>query len=163
MIEVERPIKAVTVDVTFEVPQTADARWCLDQYFRELAERFEAGFDPARSNPASDGDMTPPAGFLVLARIDGYPVGCGALKRKDPTTGEIKRMWTAPSVRGCGIARKVLQTLETIARQMGFTTLHLETNRTLLEAQALYRKAGYRDVPRFNDEPYAHYWFEKKL
>ncbi|MFL6622576.1 MAG: GNAT family N-acetyltransferase [Sulfurifustis sp.] len=163
MLEVERRSGTAAVEVRLEAPQTADARWCLDQYFRELAERFENGFDPAKSNPASDDDMTPPAGYLVLARIDGDPVGCGVLKRKDQTTAEIKRMWTAPSIRGCGIARQVLQALESIARQVGVTMLQLETNRTLKEAQALYRKSGYREVDRFNDEPYAHHWFEKKL
>ena len=41
--------------------------------------------------------------------------------------------------------------------------LRLETNRTLTEAISLYRAAGYREVPAFNDEPYAHHWFEKSL
>jgi hypothetical protein len=40
---------------------------------------------------------------------------------------------------------------------------HLETNRTLLEAIELYRHAGYQEVEAFNDEPYAHHWFEKRL
>jgi ribosomal protein S18 acetylase RimI-like enzyme len=57
----------------------------------------------------------------------------------------------------------VLQALETIARKAGLTTLRLETNRTLKEAQALYRREGYQEVAPFNDEPYAHHWFEKKL
>ena len=163
MAEIERLIRAAVVDVTLETPTSGDARWCLDEYFRELAGRFDTGFDPAKSNPARDEEVTPPAGFFAVARLDGYPVGCGALKRKDKTTGEIKRMWTAPSARGRGVARKVLQALETAAREFGLTTLQLETNRTLTEAQALYRKAGYREVDPFNDEPYAHHWFEKNL
>ena len=163
MTEVERLIRAAAVEVSLEAPNSVDARWCLDEYFRELAERFETGFDPGKSNPARDEEMTPPAGIFVVARLDGYPVGCGALKRKDQTTGEIKRMWTASSARGRGVARKVLQTLEAAAREFGLTTLHLETNRTLTEAHALYRKEGYREVDAFNDEPYAHHWFEKTL
>lgn len=163
MAKVERLMREAAVDVSVEAPDSADARWCLDQYFRELAQRFDAGFDPAKSNPARDEEMIPPAGFFVLARLDGRPVGCGVLKRKDRTTAEIKRMWTAPSARGRGVARSVLQALEAIARKSGLTTLHLETNRTLKEAQALYRKEGYREVEAFNAEPYAHHWFEKKL
>ncbi len=153
MAEVERLIRAATVDVRVVSPTDVDARWCLDQYFRELAARFDTGFDPGKSNPAHDGEMTPPAGCFVLARLDGSPVGCGALKRKDATMGEIKRMWTAPSARGLGVARRVLQTLEDTAREFGLRTLQLETNRTLTEAQALYRAAGYREVPAFTDEP----------
>ena len=59
-------------------------------------ERFEAGFDPARGHPVRDEEMTPPAGFFFVARLEGRPVGCGALRRVDETTGEVKRMWTAP-------------------------------------------------------------------
>ena len=154
---------APSCDVRVEPPDTPDARRCLNAYFQELATRFETGFDPAKSNPASDEEMTPPSGFFVLARIDGQPAGCGVLKRLDGTLGEIKRMWTAPSARGRGVARQILRTLEDIARDKGLTTLRLETNRTLTEAQALYRRQGYREVPRFNDEPYAHHWFEKRL
>jgi GNAT superfamily N-acetyltransferase len=163
MGEAERVARESVVDVNVEAPDSADARWCLDQYFRELAQRFDAGFDPAKSNPARDDEMIPPAGYFVLARIDGRPVGCGVLKRLDETTAEIKRMWTAPSARGCGVARTVLRTLEDIARKAGLRTLHLETNRTLKEAQAMYRKEGYQEVAPFNSEPYAHHWFEKKL
>jgi ribosomal protein S18 acetylase RimI-like enzyme len=72
-------------------------------------------------------------------------------------------MWTAPAARRRGVARKVLRRLESLARESGLGTLHLETNRTLTEAQSLYRKEGYREVDAFNDEPYAHHWFEKNL
>ena len=72
-------------------------------------------------------------------------------------------MWTAECARGLGIARRVLETLEAKAREIGLTTLRLETNKTLHEAQALYRRSDYRDVARFNDEPYAHHWFQKEL
>jgi DNA-binding MarR family transcriptional regulator/GNAT superfamily N-acetyltransferase len=161
MAVVERLLREAAIDVRVEAPDSADARWCLDEYFRELAQRFETGFDPAKSNPAHDEEMLPPAGFFVVARLDGRPVGCGALKRKNETTGEIKRMWTAPSARGQGVARRVLRTLEAKAREFGLKTLRLETNRKLEEAQALYRKEGFREVDPFNEEPYAHHWFEK--
>jgi GNAT superfamily N-acetyltransferase len=163
MAEVERLLSASAIEVRVEPPDSADARWCLGQYFRDLARRFDTGFDPARSNPAADQDMTPPAGYFLVARIDGAVAGCGALKRLNATTAEIKRMWTAPEMRGRGVARKVLETLEAIARESGVHTLRLETNRSLTEAQALYRQQGYQEVAAFNDEPYAHHWFEKRL
>jgi GNAT superfamily N-acetyltransferase len=72
-------------------------------------------------------------------------------------------MWVAPSVRGLGFARRMLAALEQQARALGFTTLRLETNRALTEAIRLYQSAGYVEVPPFNDEPYAHHWFEKPL
>ncbi|WP_114943600.1 bifunctional helix-turn-helix transcriptional regulator/GNAT family N-acetyltransferase [Microvirga calopogonii] len=163
MAEVERLLRAGAVELHLEAPDSAAARACLEQYFRELAERFDIGFDPARSNPASVEDMTPPAGYFMVARLDGHPVGCGALKVADGITGEVKRMWTAPSARGLGIARRVLRALEEKARDVGLVRLHLETNRSLTEAQALYRREGYEEVTPFNSEPYAHHWFEKPL
>jgi DNA-binding MarR family transcriptional regulator/GNAT superfamily N-acetyltransferase len=163
MAEVERLIDAARIEVRVEAPTSDDARRCLDAYFRELARLFDTGFDPSKSNPATDEDLMPPAGWFVVARIDGAVAGCGALRRLDETTAEIKRMWTAPAMRGRGIARRVLHALEAIARDAGVTVLHLETNRTLKAAQALYRDEGYQEVAAFNDEPYAHHWFEKRL
>ena len=72
-------------------------------------------------------------------------------------------MWVAPSARGLGLGRLLLWQLEHHARQAGAAVIHLETNRALTEAIALYRRSGYREVPAFNDEPYAHHWFEKRL
>ena len=99
----------------------------------------------------------------MVAWLDGAPVGCGALKVGKKDTGEVKRMWTAPTARGLGIARRVLRRLEMIAHEAGLTRVRLETNRTLTEAQALYRAEGYQEVKPFNTEPYAHHWFEKRL
>ena len=56
-----------------------------------------------------------------------------------------------------------LQRLEDLARELGLSRVRLETNKSLQEAQALYRSSGYRQVKPFNDEPYAHFWFEKHL
>jgi ribosomal protein S18 acetylase RimI-like enzyme len=72
-------------------------------------------------------------------------------------------MWTAPSARGLGVGRRILAHLEELARRRSLPLLRLETNRTLSEAQALYRSSGFREVGAFNDEPYAHHWFEKSL
>jgi DNA-binding MarR family transcriptional regulator/ribosomal protein S18 acetylase RimI-like enzyme len=163
MAEVERLLRAGAVEVRLEKPGSAAARWCLDQYFAELSARFDVGFDPARSNPAQPKEMTPPRGFFYVAWLDGAPAGCGALKMGEKGTGEVKRMWTAPSARGLGIARRVLRCLESKAREEGLLRLRLETNRALVEAQALYRSEGYQEVEPFNTEPYAHHWFEKSV
>ena len=163
MVEVERLIRAASVKVSAEAPDGADARLCLDAYFRELAARFESGFDAGADDSAPVEDMTPPTGLFVIARLDGDAVGCGGFKRVDKATGEIKRVWTAPSARGIGVARRMLRTLEAAAREKGLKTLRLDTNRALTEAHALYRSEGYREVARFNDNPYAHHWFEKRL
>ena len=163
MGEVERLLSASAVDVAPESATSPEARWCLERYFRELSERFEGGYDPAGDLSAPPERLAPPSGLFVLARLRGDPVGCGALKRIDAATGEVKRVWTAPAARGLGVARRVLHRLEAEAAQMGFAVLRLDTNKALAEAHAFYLKQGYRDIARFNDNPYAHRWFEKRL
>jgi GNAT superfamily N-acetyltransferase len=103
----------------------------------------------------------PPRGAFLVGSIDGEPVACGAVKTIEPGVGSLKRMWVADDVRGLGIGRRMLEALEAEARALGLNTLRLETNRALAEAIRLYRAAGYHEVSRFNDDPYAHHWFEK--
>jgi DNA-binding MarR family transcriptional regulator/GNAT superfamily N-acetyltransferase len=163
MAEVERLLLASMVDVRPADPRAPDARACLAAYFAELARRFDTGFDPGRSLPAADDELVPPAGLLLLARLHGEPVGCAALKVHGQEPAEVKRMWVADCVRGLGVGRRLLEAVEEHALASGVRTLRLETNRALPEAIALYRSAGYREVPAFDDEPYADHWFEKKL
>lgn len=144
-------------------PADPAARLCLDAYFAELNRRFDAGFDPSASISANDDELRPPAGLLVIARLRGLPVGCGAIKFHGDQPAELKRMWVDGSTRGLGVGRRILVDLEERAASAGVRTLRLETNGTLVEAVSLYRSAGYLEVPAFNDEPYAHHWFEKHL
>ena len=159
---VERLLLSSAVHVDVENPGSPAARYCLQHYFDELAARFESGFDPARSISAEVTELTPPKGFFLLATLHGEPVGCGALKCH-AEYGEIKRMWVEPATRGLGIGKRVLHQLEHLARERRIPVLRLETNKALIEAQALYKSNGYREVRPFNDEPYAHHWFEKSL
>ncbi|MET3666570.1 helix-turn-helix domain-containing GNAT family N-acetyltransferase [Caulobacter sp. 1776] len=163
MGEVERLLRASAVVVEVAPPGSADARWCLARYFAELAERFDAGYDPAQAAPAPEDQFAPPKGWFVVARLEGRPVACGALKRVDAETGEIKRLWTDPASRGLGLGRKVLLTLEELGRAAGLRRVRLDSNGALTEAIGLYAKAGYDPVARFNDDPYAQMWFAKTL
>ncbi|HEX7049476.1 MAG TPA: helix-turn-helix domain-containing GNAT family N-acetyltransferase [Longimicrobiales bacterium] len=163
MAEVQRLLLAAGAVIERVDPASRSARWCVSRYFAELAERFEEGFDPGRSLPADDAELRPPRGAFLVASVDGEPVACGAVKRIAPGVGSLKRMWVADSVRGVGVGRRMLEALEAQARELGLTTLRLETNRALVEAIRLYRSAGYVEVAPFNADPYADHWFEKRL
>ncbi len=163
MAEVEQLLIASSVQVGVREPGDPAARSCLGAYFAELARRFEQGYDPAKGLPAGDGDMTRPAGLLLVATLHGEPVGCGALMFHGDDWAHIRRMWVSPRVRGLGLGRRLLADLEGRAAAGGVHTVRLETNGSLHEAVSLYRASGYREVPRFSDEPYAHHWFEKAL
>jgi GNAT superfamily N-acetyltransferase len=151
------------IEIGAEDPDGPDARFCLARYFEELAARFDGGFEPGQGGADGDREMAPPTGTFLVARRDGVPVGCGGLKLHPDGVAEIKRMWVAPPARGLGLARRMLRQLEGQARRSGATTLRLDTNASLKEAVALYRAEGFSEVLPFNDNPYAHHWFEKAL
>jgi DNA-binding MarR family transcriptional regulator/ribosomal protein S18 acetylase RimI-like enzyme len=157
MRDVERLLTASMVHVEEVDPADPRARLCLREYGAELARRFEMGFDPAHIDPA---DYRRPRGLMLVATLAGEPVGCGALWFHPGEPPDIKRMWVAPEARGLGLGRRLLAELE--ARVEG-GVVRLETNRALTEAIAMYRSAGYVEIQPFNDERYAHHWFEKRL
>jgi DNA-binding MarR family transcriptional regulator/GNAT superfamily N-acetyltransferase len=163
MAVVEQLLSAAMVEISPCDPAHRHARHCLREYFAELDRRFEKGFDPALSIPADDEEMRPPAGVFLVATLRGDPIGCGALKFHEGEPADIKRMWVAESARGLGLGRRLLDELEDRAAAMGIHAVRLETNGSLVEAISLYRSAGYQEVPAFNNEPYAHHWFEKRL
>ncbi len=163
MGEVETLLTAGLVEIE-EVPASdPEAAWCLEQYFAELRERFDAGFDPALSTAPTVAEFERPRGLFLLARVRGEPIGCGALKLPPRKPPEIKRMWVARQARGLGVGRRLLAALEQSATAEGAHRIRLETNNTLAEAIGLYRSRGYVEVPPFNDEHYAHHWFEKRI
>ncbi|MBV8150695.1 MAG: GNAT family N-acetyltransferase [Candidatus Eremiobacteraeota bacterium] len=163
MTEVERLLTASMVSFAVEDPTSRDATWCLEQYFSELNVRFPSGFDPGKSIYATATAFAPPSGLFLVARLRREPVGCGAILHQDGARAYFKRMWLLPKVRGLGLGRRLLCELEKSAKSAGAKIACLETHGTLVEAIALYRDSGYREVPAFNDEHYAHHWFEKRL
>jgi DNA-binding MarR family transcriptional regulator/ribosomal protein S18 acetylase RimI-like enzyme len=161
MAEVETLMNAASVTIAREPENSRDARQCVAAYYGELDRRFDGGFDPGNGGYA--GGPADASGVFLIARLHGRAVGCGALKSLDTSTAEIKRMWVAPDARGLGIARRLLAALEAEARALDMARVVLDTNRSLSEAQAMYRKAGYRDIGRYNENSYADFFFEKDL
>lgn len=144
-------------------PDSEGARAALASYYRELAETFPEGFEVERSLDPEHGNLIPLKGAFLLATVDGTPVGCVALKGDGSQLAEIKRMWVRPDHRGTGLARRLMAAAEEEARRLGITNLRLDTHRTLKKAASSYRAWGWREIERFNDDPYAHLFFEKDL
>ena len=99
----------------------------------------------------------------MVATDSGRPVACGGIQTIGDAVGEVKRMWVSSEWRGAGLGSRLLRHLETVAVSLGHRVVRLDTNDTLVEAIAMYERAGYRQVPRYNDNPYARFWFEKSL
>jgi GNAT superfamily N-acetyltransferase len=134
----------------------------LASYLAEIHDAF--GHDTSRAVPTTPEDFTPPNGrFLVVRDQQGTATGCGAVRLLDPTTAEVKRMWLHPSMRGRGAGRALLGALESAAVDLGARRGVLDTNATLASALALYRRAGWVEVPPYNANSEATHWFAKDL
>lgn len=163
MRTVERLLMQGSVDIRVVDPAGRDAGLCVRAYFLELDRRSDSTFDPAASLPAEPPDFVAPRGAFLVSYLQEEPVGCGGVRVLDGGAAEIKRMWVAESVRGLGIGRRLLAELEAWAAAAGASAVRLDTNRLLVEAITMYRSAGFREVEAFNEEPFAHLWFEKEL
>ena len=153
------------------LPAQADdpiAERLLDEYFasRELGfATHPDGYRVVRPDPAR---FTPPAGvFLVMRNERDDPVGCGGVRRIDDLDGratfEVKHVWIQERARGLGWSRLLMDELESRAADLGARQVVLDTNRTLVAAQHLYRTSGYRTIPAYNSNPNATVWLRKVL
>jgi DNA-binding MarR family transcriptional regulator/GNAT superfamily N-acetyltransferase len=144
-------------------PRSEQARYCLGEYYGELGRRFKQGFDVSLSRDPDAKDMRRPRGTFIIAMSDTLPIGCVGLKGTDHGYAEIKRLWVAPAARGLRLGRRLMDMTEDAARMLGIKLLRLDTNSALAEAGQLYRRGGWSEIPRFNDDPYPDLFFEKRL
>jgi GNAT superfamily N-acetyltransferase len=159
----ERLLLAATIEFRAVDPLTKDAVGALNAYFAELDERFPGGFDPGDALVGEADHYRPPDGVFVVAYSEGEAAGCGGVTTLAPGLGEIKRMWIAPDMRGLGLGRRLLAQLEGRSAKLGHTAVRLDTNSVLTAAISMYRSAGYVEIDRYNENPYARHWFEKQL
>lgn len=122
-----------------------------------LISTLNAELAAAYNNPAANhfrldpAEVAPGNGAFLVAYSDGQPVGCGAIRRLDERTAEIKRMYVAPEWRGRGVGRAVLDALEAEGRRLGVARIVLETGTLQDRALALYRSCGYTVIPAFGE------------
>ena len=121
-----------------EDPRCEAATSLLDALCAELSERYRRP-----PSPFSVEEALAPRATLVVARLNGEPVSCGALRCIDAATVEIKRMYVVPTARRLGIAKRVLAELERCAAGFGHKRIILETGVFQPEAIALYYAVGY--------------------
>ena len=161
--------------VTIEVvaPDFPEAAEILRDYLGEMISRYygrvpsDAEISRHLGPRHGSDDLVEPTGVLLLARSAGdgppRPVGCAGVRSLDEHTRELTRMFVRPEARGEGIAALLLAEAEQRARADGASVIRLNTRKDLVEARALYAKHGYREIPRYGDDPLADHWFEKKL
>lgn len=131
---------------------SATARALIEALNTELLGRYpEEGACHFRleAHEVADGQ-----GAFLIALRSGQPVGCGALRRIETNTGEVKRMYVVPPERGRGVGRAILSAIEAEARALRLSRLVLETGVRQTEAQALYQRSGFSRIEPFGE--YTH-------
>jgi DNA-binding MarR family transcriptional regulator len=144
-------------------PSGKEAHYCLGEYYSELSRSFKGGFEVSLSRDPDVTDMIFPRGAFFVAMLDGLPLGCVGLSGTGSELAEIKRLWVAPSARGLGVGRRLMDSAENAARNISIKILRLDTNSALAEALLLYRNTGWTAIDRFNNDPYPDLFFEKHL
>jgi GNAT superfamily N-acetyltransferase len=117
----------------------------------------------AEADAGPPAELVPPTGMLLLARVSGRPAGIGGVRHLDTAVAEVKSMYVAPTHRGIGLGRRLLAELDGIAARHSCRAVRLDTSDYLTEAIALYRSAGYAEVPDYNGNAKASLWFERSL
>ncbi|KWV33053.1 GNAT family N-acetyltransferase [Micromonospora rifamycinica] len=125
---------------------SAEAQTLIRATMADLSARYGGTGD---ETPVDAAEFAPPDGDFLVARLDGEPVGCAGWRSHGEDSAELKRMYTAPTVRGRGVARAVLAAVEESARRHGRKRIILECGDRQPEAIALYTAAGYERIPNF--------------
>jgi GNAT superfamily N-acetyltransferase len=151
--------RVVLTEVPFEHPVVRDlfAEWDDELTVTTPGFRVHGGMaiEPTQ--------FARPAGAFLLALIGEEPSGCGGLRQLDQLTGEVKRLFVRPAARGQGVGRVVLSGLEARGVELGLDRLRLDTAGNDPGAVALFRSAGFEEIPDYNGNRRAHHWFEKRL
>lgn len=85
----------------------------------------------------------------IVIYINETPAACGAFKKFDDKTVEIKRMYTNPDFRKRGLATAIVKELETWSKEMGYEKAVLESSLEQNEALSVYEKSGYQRIPNY--------------
>jgi putative acetyltransferase len=132
------------LQLTRTTSENPDFRTLVQLLDQDLAER-----DGAEHTFYAQFNKIDKINHVVVAYLDGTPVGCGAFKEFSAELVEVKRMFVQPTHRGQGIAQAVLAELERWAHELRYAGCVLETGKKQPEAIALYQRSGYALIPNY--------------
>ena len=90
---------------------------------------------------------------VLVARVEGEPAGCAALRKLERHICEMKRLFVKPRFRRLGLGRKLANELIAEARRRGYTHMRLDTLPSMGNALTLYESLGFRDIPQYRFNP----------
>lgn len=145
-------------NITIETPKTDADLAAVKALFLEYAQSLGfslcfQGFDEEMATfPAK---YSPPKGGLLLAKVDGVPAGAVGVWQQAPGICEMKRLYLKPEFRGLDLGRRLAEGIVEEGRRLGYRAIRLDTLKTMVAAQALYRTMGFAEVPAYYHNPMA--------
>jgi len=120
-------------------------------------QRFEEELDTVKEQ------YGPPLGALVLAYADERAVGCAGVRSKGGRIAELKRMYVQPEFRGHQLGKSLLERSISIAKDLGYERLRLDTLANMTGARRLYESFGFETIPAYYDNPHADAIYMEKM
>ncbi len=145
---------------SFSIIDAHDVQWLNE--IRTLFKSYEASLDTSlcfqefkEELITLPGKYAPPEGCLLMAVADGTPAGCIALRSLGYRICEMKRLYIYPRFQGKGLGKRMVQEVIRRAREMGYTTMRLDTLPSMERAIALYTSVGFVDIEAYTHNPNA--------
>ncbi len=151
-----RPVPQLDISTAHDAADLAEVATLFREYAASLP--VDLGFQNFDDELARlPGDYAAPRGELLLARVDGQPMGCCALRPLDasdyPNAAEMKRLYVRPAARGCGLGRLLSEAILDAARRSGYSSVLLDTLDDMQAARALYQDLGFEEIPPYYPSP----------
>lgn len=137
----------MVIEIARERPDSPDARLLI----AELDAVLEPNYPSVSRHGYSVEKLIAQNVAFYMIRADGIPAGCGGIQLFGTEYGELKRMYVRPQFRGLGLAKQLLNRLQTYAQEHGIPILRLETGIYQREAIALYEQFGFVQIAPFGE------------
>ena len=143
-------------EIEYRIAQAAiefeDGRKLFEEYVASLG--VDLSFqDFSKELQVIDRQYNQPEGALLLAYHDGVAIACAGVRKLDDSTAELKRMYVRDGFKGQGIGVQLMQRSLQAAREQGYRKIRLDTLKTMIKAQALYRSFGFYEIPSYRYNP----------
>jgi putative acetyltransferase len=146
----------MTSDIIYTIAQTKAAFEQGKELFREYVQSLgiDLSFqDFEKELTTIDQQYQQPTGGLILAFKGEQPVGCVGVRRLESSIAELKRMYVKPECRGFNIGVELLKRSLSVAQELGYQKIRLDTLKHMTKAKSLYQAVGFYEIPPYRFNP----------
>lgn len=143
MIEISEALDSIAIAAARTLFEEYQEALGIDLSFQSFAAELET----------LPGDYASPRGRLLLARDNDAVAGCVAMRPLTDETSEMKRLYVRSRFRAEGVGQQLVERVIAEARSIGYRRMYLDTLPTMTDAQRLYEKLGFKEIPAYRHNP----------